>query len=224
MKPRIKLDESKTPDGVSMALYEHDGAYSISLRGQELMHSKAAASELRLGELGVEHLGEAKAPRILIGGLGLGFTLKSVLAGVGPDAKVEVVELLEQVVTWNRERLQDLNGGLLDDPRVSVRVADAVPLLRKSHPNTYDAILLDVDNGPTGMVKVSNNSLYSQKGMRQVRSALKPGGRVVVWSAGEDPHFKESLKRAGYRVGVVPAKVHERAKRAAYILYVGDRD
>lgn len=206
-----------------MSLYEHDGAYSISFQGQELMHSGASASELRLGELGVENFSKDAKPRVFIGGLGLGFTLKTTLAGLGTDARVEVAELLQQVVDWNREYLGELNGGSLDDPRVSVLIGDAVQHIRKVPANTYDAMILDVDNGPTGMVKPSNSSLYSQKGLYAVKTALKPGGRVVFWSAGEDQYFKARMGRVGFRVGVVPAKVHERAKRAAYRIYVGDK-
>ncbi len=206
-----------------MALYEHDGDYSISFKGQELMHSQASASELLLGELGVERLDKESAPRVLIGGLGLGFTLKTTLEGLGPDAKVDVVELMPKVVDWNREFLRELNGALLEDPRVNIIIADAVPYIRKSHPNYYDAMILDVDNGPSGMVKASNNSLYSHNGLRSVRSALKPGGRVAFWSAGDDPHFKARLKQRGFRVGAIRAKVHERSKRAAYMIYVADR-
>lgn len=223
MKPRIKLAESTTPDGAPMALYEHDGAFSISFQGQELMHTGASASELRLGELGVERLPNEERPRVLIGGLGLGFTLKTTLEGLGSEARVDVAELLQQVIDWNREYLKPINGKLVDDPRVNLLVTDAVQLIRKANPNTYDAMILDVDNGPTGMVKPSNSSLYSVKGLHAVRSALKPGGRVVFWSAGEDQYFKKRLGYVGFRVGVVPAKVHERAKRAAYRIYIGDR-
>ena len=160
---------------------------------------------------------------MLIGGLGLGFTLKSTLAGLGPEARVDVAELVPKVVEWNREYLQKLNGGLVDDPRVTMLLGDAVAHIRKTPPNSYDALILDVDNGPTGMVKPSNSSLYSQKGLYAVKTALKAGGRVVFWSAGEDQYFKSRLGRVGFRVGVVPAKVHERAKRAAYRIYIGDK-
>ena len=205
-----------------MSLYEHDGAYSISFGGQELMHSKASASELLLGELGVERVFSEPAARVMIGGLGLGFTLRTVLEGLGSDAQVDVLELVPQVVVWNREYLRNLNGTLLDDPRVNVIEGDAVPYIRKCQAKTYHAMILDVDNGPTGMVKASNNTLYSHSGLRTVRAALRPGGRAAFWSAGEDPHFKTRMQTVGFRVGHIPAKVHERAKRAAYVIYVAD--
>lgn len=222
MKARTKIAESTTPEGLAMALYEHDGAYSISFQGQELMHSKASASELLLGKLGVERLRSGGKGRVMIGGLGLGFTLKSVLEYVSPDTQVDVVELVPKVVEWNREYLRDLNGALLDDPRVNVIEADAVKTIFEGTSHSYDAMILDVDNGPTGMVKASNGSLYSHKGLRAVRKLLRSGGRAAYWSAGTDPHFKARMEAVGYRVGVVPAKVHERAKRAAYVVYVAD--
>ena len=206
-----------------MALYEHDGGYSISFQGQELMHSGASASELRLGELGVERLDPAGRPRVLIGGLGLGFTLKSTLARLGPEARVDVAELLQPVVDWNREHLQAVNGALLDDPRVRVVVADAVQLIRKaSRTVTMRCCWMSTMVPPDGQAEQPFTVLG--KGLHAVRSALKPGGRVVFWSAGEDQYFKKRLGFVGFRVGVVPAKVHERAKRAAYRIYIGDRD
>lgn len=222
MKPRILLAESTTPDGATMSLYEHDGGYNISFRGQELMHSKASASELLLAKLGVERLHKTPDARVLIGGLGLGFSLRAALDGLGADAKVDVVELVPQVVKWNREYLRDLNGRLLDDPRVKVIEGDAVHFIREGESHSYDAMILDIDNGPTGMVKASNNSLYSHRGLRAVRKLLKSGGRAAYWSAGDDPHFKARMQKVGFRVGHIPAKVHERSKRAAYVIYVAD--
>lgn len=222
MKPRKLVAESTTPDGGPMALYEHDGDYSISFHGQELMHSKASASESLLGKVGIERVAREPTVRVMIGGLGLGFTLRTVLEGLGPDARVDVLELVPAVVAWNREYLMDLNGCLLQDSRVHLIEGDAIAYIRKCAPNTYHAMLLDVDNGPTGMVQASNSSLYSHSGLRRVRAALKPRGRAVFWSAGEDPHFKARIRKIGFRCGHIPAKVHARAKRAAYMLYVAD--
>ncbi len=206
-----------------MILHEQDGDYAISFGGQELMHSRASASELLLGEIAVQKLWKTPKAHVLVGGLGLGFSLKTVLKSLQPDARVHVVELIPEVAEWNRDFLRGLNGDLLDDPRIHLEIADVKSVIRKANPNTYDAILLDVDNGPRGMVKESNNSLYSRKGMRSARTALKPGGRIAVWSAGEDEFFHERMERAEYRVRAIPAKVHENAKRAAYCIYVGDR-
>ncbi len=223
MKPRIKQAEAKTPGGGTIALFEQDGAFSISFNGQELMHSKASASERLLGQIGVKRLEDDGDARILIGGLGLGFTLRSVLEAVSPETTVEVVELVPEVIEWNRVHLEPLNGALLDDPRVEVLADDVAALIERAEPETYDAILLDIDNGPIAMVVESNSSLYSISGIGSVHRALKPGGRVVFWSAGPDPIFEARLRKAGFDVTAVPAKTHEGAKRAAYLLYVADR-
>ena len=205
-----------------MALYEHDGKYCISYAGQELMHSGANASEILLGEIGVELLEHDATARILIGGLGLGFTLRSVLAGTGPNVVVELIELLPEIVSWNREYLKSLNGELLDDPRLEIHTTDVVGYVRKAERARYDVILLDVDNGPVAMVSETNVSLYSNTGLRWLRGSLKPEGRAVFWSAGPDLRFEDRLKRAGFRVSKVPAKVHAGSKRAAYLLYVAN--
>jgi len=205
-----------------MALYEHDGKYCISYAGQELMHSGANASEILLGEIGVELLEHDATARILIGGLGLGFTLRSVLASTGPNVVVELIELLPEIVSWNRVYLKSLNGELLDDPRLEIHTTDVVGYVRKAERARYDVILLDVDNGPVAMVSETNVSLYSNTGLRWLRGSLKPEGRAVFWSAGPDLRFEDRLKRAGFRVSKVPAKVHAGSKRAAYLLYVAN--
>ncbi len=223
MKPRIKLAESTTADGGAMTLYEHDGQYCISYSGQELMHSGASASEILLGEIGVERLDSDAEARILIGGLGLGFTLRSVLENTGANTVIELIELLPEIVSWNREYLKSLNGKLLDDVRVEIHTTDVVAYVRKAERARYDVILMDVDNGPVAMVSETNASLYSNSGLRWLRVSLKPeGGRAVFWSAGPDLRFEDRLKRAGFRVTKVPAKVHAGSKRAAYLLYVAN--
>lgn len=223
MKPRIKLGEANTPGGGALALFEQDNTYSISYQGQQLMHSKMTTSEELLGKLGVDRLKGKENARILVGGLGLGFTLQTVLQGAQADAQIDVAELIPEVVEWNRSFLKALNGSLLDDPRVKTLAEDVGQLIKKTSPETYDTILLDVDNGPIAMVAASNNSLYSHYGIRSIHAALKPDGRAVFWSAQADPKFEKRLRKAGFKVKPVPAKTHPGAKRAAYILYVADR-
>lgn len=220
MKPRLTLAEARTTEGRRLVLSEQDGAFAISINGQELMHSRAHASELLLGKLGAELLRTTSEARVLVGGLGLGFTLAQVLADLRPDAVVEVAELLPAVVEWNREYLRGLNGKALDDSRVRLQVVDAARLIQKAKPGTYDTLMLDLDNGPAAMVASHNRFLYSNAGLATVKQALKPGGRAIFWSAAADSAFASRLKEAGFRVESVPAKVHERAKRAAYLLYV----
>ncbi len=204
-----------------MSLYEHDGAYSISMTGQELMHSKASASETLLGKLGVERIAGAPS-RILIGGLGLGFTLRSVLESVGLSAAIEMVELIPEVVEWNKSYLATLNGEFLDDPRLRMRIEDVTQVILSADKGTFDAIILDIDNGPVPMVASGNKSLYSQSGINAIKLALKKGGRAVFWSASQDNKFENLLKRSGFTVRVARAKVHESAKRPAYFIYIAD--
>lgn len=219
MKPRIKLAETSPKTGGILALYEQDGAYSINFSGQELMHSKASASEKLLGKIGGESLPKEQPSRMLIGGLGLGFTLEQALEQAGPYATIEVLELAPEVIEWNRQYLQDLNGKCIDDPRVDLQVADATAVLRKAQPETYDSILLDIDNGPIAMVQKGNATLYTKSGIRTIKSVLKTGGSAIFWSAGTDEKFADRIKRAGFQLKAIPAKVHEGAKRAAYVLY-----
>ena len=221
MKPRVKLAESTFTGGV-LSLTEHDGSYSISLDGKELMHSRANASEMLLGSLGVAQLNNETDARVLIGGLGLGFTLKSVVESVGNKTTIEVAEMIPEVIEWNRSYLKNLNGSLLDHPQVEIRAVDVTQLIQEVEPHTYDAILLDVDNGPNAMVCQTNASLYSKNGIRSICRALKKNGRLIVWSAGSDQGFEKRLGHAGLKVEIVRAKAHAGAKSPSHFLYVGD--
>ena len=205
-----------------MSLAEHDGSYSISLDGKELMHSRANASELLLGSLGVARLNNETDARILIGGLGLGFTLKGALESVGNETTIEVAEMIPEVIEWNRTYLKNLNGSLLDHPQVEIRRMDVNRLIQETEPNTYDAILMDVDNGPNAMVSETNASLYSKNGIRSICKVLKNDGRLVVWSAGPDQEFEKRLGRAGLQVKAVRAKAHAGAKSHSHFLYMAD--
>lgn len=222
MKPRIKLAAALTAEGRRLVLSEQDGAYAISLNGQELMHSRAHASELLLGELGVESLKTKPSARVLVGGLGLGFTLAQVVTDLRPDAVIDVAELIPEIVDWNREFMRDLNGAALDDPRVNVHLGDATRLIQKAPPATYDAMMLDLDNGPAAMVASGNQYLYAKTGLARVKRVLRAKGRAIFWSASKDAAFESRLKSVGFQVKRVPAKVHASAKRAAYVLYVAE--
>ncbi len=222
MKPQIKLAETLTPDGGTMALFEHDGSYAIRVNGQGLMDSRATESERMLGELGTARVTHKPDARILIGGLGLGFTLKSVLESAHPKAIVHVAELMPEVIAWNRDHLSSLNGKLIDDPRVAIYTEDVFGMIMRSK-SKYDSILLDIDNGPSPMVQGANDKLYGDMGVYAIAGALRPGGRAVIWSAAEDKSFAKRLHQAGFTVEEVRAKRYPGAKRAAILLYVADK-
>jgi len=223
MKPFRNLGETRTLNGSRFSLHEHNGEYFLKLNGTQLMGSNATVSELLLADLACEFRNSRPHARVLIGGLGLGFSLKRVLEISAPTAKVQVAELLPDVVRWNRELLQDLNGPLLDDPRVEVITGDVFDCIKKAGAAYYDAILLDVDNGPTSFVQPQNSRLYTRNGFKVIRNSLKPGGRVAFWSADNEPMFMEQFSRSGFTVEDVPTKSHERAKRFAHHIYVGEK-
>lgn len=220
MKPRIKLDEAKTPDGGTLTLFEHDGSFGIYLDGRELMHSKVATSEEVLGRIGVEWIEPDQPANVLIGGLGLGFTLQSALRAAGPEVFIDVVELLPAVIEWNRTHMIGLNGSCISDARVRVINQDINAWVKSAAAGSYDAILLDVDNGPVAMVDQNNSSLYSPAGVDRLCSMLRPGGRLAIWSAGRDQPFQNRLRKAHIPFEVVPAKVHRGARQNSIAIYV----
>jgi spermidine synthase len=221
MKPFKTLAQVRSPDGSMITLHEHDGEHYIKHNGRQLMSTIATVSELLLADLGCKPLRSAAKPRILIGGLGLGFTLKRVLELVGPDAVVHVSELLPEVVQWNREFLGSVNGTLLEDPRVKVLVKDVYQVLREASKASYDAILLDTDHTPSSWVQAKNVRIYQRGGFVAVSRALRPQGIVAYWSAGEEPLFEQKFASAGFKVQTYEAKSHPTAKRAVHRIYVG---
>lgn len=223
MKPNIKLAETRMPDGARMTLHSHDGSFCIRLDGRDLMHSLTAASELLLGDLALAPFAQSASPRVLISGLGLGFTLKRVLEKTYAHAVVHVAELMPEVVEWNRTFMAGLNGSLLQDPRVTVLVEDVGVVLARASRAPYDAILLDVDNGPAAMVMPGNTRLYDNRGLQRLGQALKPGGRIALWSAGIDRAFAKRFATAGFKVEAVPARLHATSKSSSYMIYVADK-
>ncbi len=213
MIPWVQLDSAKTPDGgQELRLKQRGSEFSIMLGTNELMNSRLSGSEEALARLSCARIAGRKQPRILIGGLGMGFTLRAALAELGNDAGLVVAELVPAVVAWARGPMAVVFGGCLDDPRVSVREADVGPLIR-AQAAAWDAILLDVDNGPEGIVHKGNDALYSAAGLGAARDALRPGGVLAVWSQGPDTGFSRRLGQAGFAVEEV--KVRANGKRGA---------
>lgn len=207
MKPTILRDRAVTPDGQPLTLHEHDGVFTIRVGTVELMSTRQHHSEERLAELACAGLRERPRARVLIGGLGMAFTLRAALGRLTPDAEVVVVELIPAVIRWNRTPDYGLGADALADPRVEVVEGNVVNVLRDS-PGRFDAVILDVDNGATGLSVASNDRLYSPKGLQQAAHALRPGGCLAVWSADDDRAFADRLGRAGFTVKTERATVH----------------
>ena len=220
MKAFTTLAQVRTRDGATLALLEHDGEHYLKLNGRQLMSSYATASELALAQYSCARFTRDPAPRILIGGLGLGYTLRRVLELVGEGATVDVAELVPEVVTWNRELLLGVNGRLLDDPRVHIFVGDVFKLLKRPEGPRYDAILLDLDNGPVSMMQPENSRVYDKQGFARITRALEPDGCAGFWSASEDLPFVCRLTRAGFDVETFAAPAYEGAKQKNHRIYI----
>ncbi len=199
MIPWIELDRAPLPLGGELRLMRRGHEFSIKVGVAELMTSRVSASEEALATLAAEKLGGRTKPRILIGGLGMGFTLRAAQSAFGDGAEIVVAELVPAVVRWAKGPMADLFGGSLDRPGVAVVEADVATLIRAAKPR-YDAILLDVDNGPEGMTQSANDQLYSMRGLAAARAALTPGGVLAVWSQGPDGAFAKRFGKAGFSV------------------------
>ncbi len=222
MKVTTTLASSHTPDGEPLILLEHDGNHFMKVGGVPLMSTTAPSSEQQMADLAC--LDMPPKPRVLIGGLGFGFTLRRVLELCPPDAIVDVAELLQVVVDWNREFLTGVNGLLVDDPRVRIHIRDVAGLIDRAGETRYDAILLDVDNSPDPLVQKGNARLYDTGGIKRAKAALRPGGRVVYWSANQDKSFARSLEKVFKNVECIGAKAYPKAKRFTHTLFVAQRD
>ena len=219
MTPWILLESAQVPgDGGELRLYRRGDDFSIRLVGRgELMNSRVHGSEDALAELTCARLVDGGAPRLLIGGLGMGFTLAAALRHLGSEAQVVVAELVPAVVAWNRGALGERAGGPLDDSRVTVRVGDVGGILRAEQ-RAYDGILLDVDNGPEGLTRKQNDWLYGVEGLNAAYRALRHHGVLAVWSAGPDRDFAQRLCKVGFEVDEVRVRAHG-AKGARHVIW-----
>ncbi len=219
MKATVTLATSEAPDGSVLVLQQHDGEYFLRIDGTALMSTTACASEQTMAELVCGEM-ESQAPKVLIGGLGFGFTLRRVLQLVPGQASVVVAELLPVIIQWNREFLGEVNGKLLEDKRVTVEQVDVYDVIKSCAARHFDAILLDVDNSPDPLVQDGNVRLYSNRGLRLVQAALARHGKVVFWSANVDEKFEKSLRKVFGHVEAIPAKAYPQAKRFTHMLYL----
>jgi spermidine synthase len=221
MKRANVLQQVKTADGSTIALVERDGEYVIRVDGRELMSTRHSYSEEQLAVVACRGRERLAGACVLVGGLGLGFTLRSALANLAPDARVVVAELLAEVVVWNRVAEYPLAAAALADPRTEVVIGDVADVIARS-PNRFDAIMLDADNQTTSMNTAGNSSLYQSAGLAKVWRALRPGGTVVYWSAGEEPLFAKRLAASGFEVEVQRVRKHPTAG-GRHVLIVGQR-
>jgi spermidine synthase len=219
VKPQVTIDRTTTPDGKDLVLYERDGVYTIRVGGYELMSSRAHGSEEAMAALALATVDRSR-PRVLVGGLGMGYTLRAVLDCIPPEGRATVAELLPEIARWNRQHLGHLAGDPLDDPRVDV-VEDDVARVMTENPRTYDSILLDVDNGPAALTDARNERLYRIDGLRAVRRSLRTGGTLAVWSASPDKGFERAMARAGFSVRVETVRARKAAKGPRHTIFVG---
>lgn len=218
MKPRELLGTAQIPGGEELRLYKRDTDFIIALGANELMSSRLSGSEEALALLTCDRLQDVEAPHLLIGGYGMGFTLRAALANLGPRAHVTVCELVPEIIEWARGPMAEVAAGCLDDPRVLLRQGDVANTIDLAA-GDYDAILLDVDNGPDGLVREDNNRIYSKAGLQAAKRALAPGGVLAIWSAGPDPRFKARLERAGFAVDEVKVSARGNGKGAKHIIW-----
>ena len=218
MIARELLRTAQVPGGEELKLFRHDRDFMIVMGHNELMSTRRSGSEIALATQSYQRIAGVKRPRILIGGYGMGFTLRAALAVLPADAEIVVAELIPQVVAWARGPLAAIFAGCLDDPRLTIREADVVGAIREGRGH-YDAILLDVDNGPDGLVREDNNRLYSKRGLAAAKAALRPGGVLAVWSAGKDPAFNARLKKAGFVVDEVGVRARSNGKGPMHVIW-----
>jgi spermidine synthase len=219
MIPWLQLDTARVPGAdVQLRLMQRGAEFSMRLGQNELMSSRLSGSEEALATLACRRIEAVKSPHLLIGGLGMGFTLRAALAVLGSDARIMVAELVPAVIAWARGPMADIFGDSLDDPRASIREADVVDVIR-SHDSAFDAILLDVDNGPEGLIRKANDALYELKGLNAIRRALRPGGVLAVWSSGPNPLFSKRLRAAGFDVNEVAVRATTKRSGARHVIW-----
>lgn len=218
MIPRNLIGTANIPGGEQLRLISHGADFIIMIGRNELMNTRMRGSEEALATMSCARIAGRAKPSILIGGYGMGFTLRAALAVLPSDAQVSVSELVPEIIAWARGPMSDVAAGCLDDPRTRI-IEDDVSAVIQSQPAAFDAILLDVDNGPDGLVREANNQLYALQGLRAARAALRPGGVLAIWSAGKDDAFARRLKSAGFAVEEVAVRARSNGKGAKHVIW-----
>jgi spermidine synthase len=219
MIPWQQIDKTQVPGAeVELRLMRRGTEFSMMLDQNELMNSRLSGSEEALATLTARKIEAVKRPHVLVGGLGMGFTLRAALAVLGPDARITVAELVPAVIAWARGPMAELFGGSLTDPRAEIREADVIEVI-KSSPSAFDAILLDVDNGPEGLIRKANDALYDLVGLRAIRRALRPRGVLAVWSSGPNLAFSKRLRSADFEVNEVGVRATTKRSGAHHLIW-----
>jgi len=222
MIPWEHLDTAQVPGGGELRLMRRGAEFSIKLGSNELMNSRLSATEQALATIGCDKIRTRACPKILIGGLGMGFTLRAALIVLGEEAQIIVAELVPAVVAWARGPMAKLFGTSLTDPRVHIRETDVGELIHAAR-SEYDAILLDVDNGPDGMTREANDRLYDLEGLAAAYRALRPGGVLAVWSSAPDRKFTARLRKAGFQVVENPVRAKGPQGGAQHFIWTATR-
>jgi spermidine synthase len=219
MIPWMHIDTARVPDSdVELRLMRRGAEFSMMLGQNELMNSRLSGSEEALATLACRQIEAVEAPHLLIGGLGMGFTLRAALAVLGSEARIVVAELVPAVIAWARGPMKDIFGGSLSDVRADIRQADVIEVI-KSQAKAFDAILLDVDNGPEGLIRKANDALYDAKGLKAIHRALRPAGVLAVWSSGPNPKFTKRLRDAGFAVNEVAVRATTKRSGARHVIW-----
>ena len=218
MSPRELIGTAAVAGGDELRLFKRGADFMIVLDRNELMNSRMSGSEEALAVMTCDLLAGRAAPHILIGGYGMGFTLRAALGALGRDARITLSELVPKIIEWARGPMADLADGCLDDPRVTLIEGDVVALIERAD-GCYDAILLDVDNGPDGLTRTGNDRLYSSRGLSAAKRALKPGGILAVWSAGPDAVFAQRLRNAGFGVNEIVVRARSNGKGPRHVIW-----
>jgi spermidine synthase len=219
MIPWSQIDTARVPDSdVELRLMRRGAEFSMMLGQNELMNSRLSGSEEALATLACRQIEAVKAPHLLIGGLGMGFTLRAALAVLGSEARIVVAELVPAVIAWARGPMKDIFGESLSDSRADIRQADVIKVI-KSQEKTFDAILLDVDNGPEGLIRKANDALYDATGLQAIHRALRPAGVLAVWSSGPNPKFTKRLRDAGFAVNEVAVRATTKRSGARHVIW-----
>jgi len=224
MIPWTLLGTANIPNnGGELELTQRDKEFSIHLKGVrgELMNSRVHCSELALANLGCAHIQGIENTKVLVGGLGMGFTLSAALNATSKNSQVVVAELVPEVIEWNKGPLGDCAGHPLNDLRATVHLGDVAELFTAKQA-TYDAVLLDVDNGPEGFTHADNNNLYSSKSLQAIRQTLRPNGVLAIWSAWHDPKFTTLLKKSRYKVQTQTVRAHK-GKGSRHTIYLAQK-